>query len=243
MIYIKDDFLEQRLLDAILLDKREYQEVKTPGKSFWVKEPSSLLVDYMVNKISYIENRHIENILCFFRQAKEGQDDDWRIHNDTIIQGQQPEKALVLYISKEIKDKLNGTAFWSHKDIGDMYPGGSVDDFNNLLTEDANDVSKWDLKSVIGHKQNRLISYPCNYFHSKYPNEFKENREVLVMFYKTKKINGPYDIKQKTFKNFKSAAGKIIGNARIKNNTYERIEANRNEKQTGCGCESDSAST
>ena len=147
MIYIEDNFLEKELLETILLDKRDYQEVKTPGKSFWVKEPSELLVDYMVNKISYKENRHVENILCFFRQAKKGQDNDWRIHNDTIIQGQQPEKAIVLYISEEIKNKLNGTAFWSHKKLGDTYPGGSVNDFNKLLTSDSNDISKWDLKS------------------------------------------------------------------------------------------------
>ena len=46
-------------------------------------------------------------------------------------------------------------------------------------------LTKWNLKSVIGYKPNRLISYPCNYFHSKYPNEFK-NRIVFVMFYKIK---------------------------------------------------------
>ena len=44
--------------------------------------------------------------------------------------------------------------------------------------------SKWKLKSVIGYKPNRLLSYPCNYFHSKYPNEsWNEGRVVYVMFY------------------------------------------------------------
>jgi hypothetical protein len=56
-----------------------------------------------------------------------------------------------------------------------------------LLNEDANDLDLWDLRSIIGHKKNRLISYPCNYFHSKYPNEFIESRIVFVMFYKIKK--------------------------------------------------------
>ena len=37
MIYIEDNFLEKELLDTLLLDNRDYQEVKTPGKSFWVK--------------------------------------------------------------------------------------------------------------------------------------------------------------------------------------------------------------
>ena len=58
------------------------------------------------------------------------------------------------------------------------------EEFNRLLKEEANDKSKWNLKSIIGFKPNRLISYPCEYFHSKYPNEFKGSRVVFVMFYK-----------------------------------------------------------
>jgi len=53
-----------------------------------------------------------------------------------------------------------------------------------MLKEDAEDLKKWNVKSIIGHKKNRLLSYPCNYFHSKYPNKFKESRIVFVMFYK-----------------------------------------------------------
>ena len=49
---------------------------------------------------------------------------------------------------------------------------------------DANDKSKWKLNSVIGYKDNRLLSYPCEYFHSKYPNEYTKQRIVIVMFYK-----------------------------------------------------------
>ena len=61
------------------------------------------------------------------------------------------------------------------------------EEYDRLIKEDFNDISKWNLKSVIGYKQNRLISYPCNYFHSKYPNKsWKEGRVVLVMFYKSK---------------------------------------------------------
>ena len=45
----------------------------------------------------------------------------------------------------------------------------------------------WTLNSVIGYEQNRAISYPANYFHSKYPNKsWKSGREVFVMFYKFK---------------------------------------------------------
>jgi hypothetical protein len=38
MIYIKDDFLDINLIDLLRTNKDEFQEIKTPGKSFWVKE-------------------------------------------------------------------------------------------------------------------------------------------------------------------------------------------------------------
>jgi len=239
MIYIEDNFLEPKVLEAVLKDNRKYMEVKTPGKSFWVKEPSNDLIEYVVKKISYIEHKEVENVLCFFRQAKENQDVDWRIHNDSIIEGQQPENAIVLYLSEDNVKGLNGTAFWSHKTHGDTYKGSTEDDFNRLLINDSNDTSKWDLKTVIGHKQNRLISYPCEYFHSKYPNKFNKSREVLVMFYKTKPSTGERSV---MFRDYKKARNKIINKEFIKQKN-EGINNIRNEEQTGCGCKSDTASS
>jgi hypothetical protein len=185
MIYIEDDFLDADIINSLNNDKEEFQEVKTPGKSFWVKMPSDKFTELVCSKISKIENAVIEPILGFFREAKEGQDNDWRIHNDSIIEGQQPDRAIVLFISKEQDEGLNGTAFWEHWKHGEKLEDITQEEFDKLLIEDSNDRDKWLLKSVIGHKQNRLLSYPCNYFHSKYPNEFVNSRKVFVMFYKT----------------------------------------------------------
>ena len=85
---------------------------------------------------------------------------------------------------KSNEAKLNGTAFWKHKDYKFNYTKSSNEEFNRMLTEDSNDVTKWKLNSVIGHRDNRLLSYPSEYFHSKYPNKFKNQRVVLIMFYK-----------------------------------------------------------
>ena len=188
MIYIKDDFLPTPLYKELVNFCDEFKEVKTPGKSFWIKEPSPEFIAHFEDRLGAIEGNEVMNIIAFFREAKEGQDNEWRIHNDTIIEGQQPDRAIVLYIDSSAKG-LHGTALWEHKTYGDIYnpPEGleeKVSEFNRLLKEDANDKSKWDLKSIIGYKPNRLISYPANYFHSKYPNEFKKSRIVFVMFYK-----------------------------------------------------------
>ena len=186
MIYIKDNFLDKELFELLNKNLNNFKEIKTPGKSFWVQEPDKDFIKYVVAKLSVIENCEINNILCFFREAKQSQDNDWRIHNDTIINNQQPDRAVVLYMSDSNMDSLNGTAFWKHKNYGETYSGKGSEEFNKLLKNDSNDISKWQLKSVIGHKENRLISYPCNYFHSKYPNEFQNSRIVFVMFYKIK---------------------------------------------------------
>jgi len=185
MIYVQDDFLDAYLIKHVNNDKEIFQEIKTPGKSFWVKRPSENFTKLVCEKISKIENCVIEPILSFFREAKEGQDNDWRIHNDSIIEGKQPDRAAVLYISENNYCDLNGTAFWEHYKHGEKLEDITQEEFDKLLIEDSNDKDKWILKSVIGHKQNRLLSYPCNYFHSKYPNEFLNSRKVFVMFYKT----------------------------------------------------------
>jgi len=187
MIYIKDDFLDADIINSLNNDKEEFQEVKTPGKSFWVKMPSDNFVEMVCTKISKIENAFIEPVFSFFREAKEGQDNDWRIHNDSIIEGKQPDRAIVLFISEDGYGDLNGTAFWEHWKHGEKFENITPEEYDRLLLEDSNDRDKWLLKSVIGHKQNRLLSYPCNYFHSKYPNEFVNSRKVFVMFYKIRK--------------------------------------------------------
>lgn len=187
MIYILDNFLPKDMLDEFLSDDSEFLPYETPKKTFWAKMPSEQFNQYVIDRIEEFEGKEIKNIFSFFREAKKGQDNDWRIHNDTIIFGEQPDRAIVLFMESEENDSLNGTAFWSHKKYGDIYQEQSNEEFNRLLFEDANNKDLWNLKSVIGYKQNRLLSYPCNYFHSKYPNEFEQPRRVFVMFYQTKK--------------------------------------------------------
>tara|TARA_R110000824_G_scaffold301168_1_gene489190 strand:- start:170 stop:736 length:567 start_codon:yes stop_codon:yes gene_type:complete len=188
MIYIIDDFLDKKLFNVINNNLGNFKKISTKDKDFWTIEPSNEFIDYMVKRLSYEENADIENILSFFRESKQDQDNKWRIHNDSIIYNKQPNRALVFYLSDNNYKELNGTAFWKHKFYGDKFDESqSTEEFNRMLVEDANDLSKWELKSVIGHKKNRLLSYPCEYFHSKYPNEFIESRKVFVMFYKSTK--------------------------------------------------------
>ena len=183
MIYIQDKFLKPMIFKALLDYADNFEEIKTLGKSFWIKELPEFFPDLLARGLANIEGKDVNIIKAFIRKAEGNQDDEWRIHNDTIIEGQKPERAAVLYLESNYHE-LNGTAFWEHENYGETYIESDADEFNRMLIEDANDKSKWKLKSVIGYKPNRLLSYPCNYFHSKYPNKFKNPRKVLVIFYK-----------------------------------------------------------
>lgn len=189
MIYLKDDFLGEKViksLDKYLTDFK-CVEIGDEDKKYWIKDVPDFIEAHIIDKLEKIEKTPIKPILSFFRIATDKLDTDWRIHCDAIIGDEVPTRALVLYLSESSYDDLHGTALWQHHEFGDHLPFTqyNAETFNQLLKEDANDISKWKLKTVFGHKKNRLISYPSNYFHSKYPNKsWKEGRKVFVMFYK-----------------------------------------------------------
>ena len=190
MIYFIDDFIDKQLFQeiSIELNNNEYVEHKTPGKSFWIQEAHENFNNYVLQKLEEIEGNKLENILAFFRVSNNVVDTNWRIHSDLNIKGQNPDRALVLYISPSTMQELHGTALWEHKVYGKSLPKGTTnEEFDRMIVSEAENLDMWKLNSVVGYKENRVISYPANYFHSKYPNKsWKEGRQVFVMFYKIK---------------------------------------------------------
>ena len=190
MIYLIDNFLDKNLFKKTVneLNNNNYNEFKTPGKSFWVQEAKQEFIDNILQTLSTKEGCELECILGFFRVSTDVIDAEWRIHSDGIINDQKPDRAIVLYISPKEMQELHGTAFWDHKEYGKKQPDNiSDEDFDALLLKESGNLNNWKLNTVLGYEQNRLISYPANYFHSKYPNmAWKQGRQVFVMFYKIK---------------------------------------------------------
>ena len=191
MIYFIDDFLPSYVLDETIKDlsSQDYEEFKTPGKSFYIQVASHSFINHTCGILSEIEGNTIHPILSFFRVSNEIQDTNWRIHSDLNIEGEKPDRALVLYISPRKIDELHGTALWRHKKYGKSLPDTVTnEEFDRMILKESENLDNWTLDSVVGYEQNRAISYPANYFHSKYPNKsWKSGREVFVMFYKTNK--------------------------------------------------------
>tara|TARA_R100000278_G_scaffold28063_2_gene25450 strand:- start:7388 stop:7960 length:573 start_codon:yes stop_codon:yes gene_type:complete len=190
MIHIIDNFVDKDLFKIATdyLNKGEFLKHTVGEKNFYTQSSPDAFTNYMIGKLGVIEGRPVENILSFFRTSTPNKDTDWRIHSDLKIKGQQPDRAAVLYMSPRELEELHGTAFWEHVIYGASLPD-SVDneEYDRMIKIDANELDKWRLVSVAGYEQNRLISYPANYFHSKYPNKsWKEGRNVFVIFYKYK---------------------------------------------------------
>jgi hypothetical protein len=188
MIYIKDNFLSESSYIQLMnhLNSNKFNEVDTGEKSFWVQPSSESFNELVSFELEFIERKPVKPLLQFFRVSTDKVDTDWRIHADTIIKNEKPDRAVVLYLSESKSKDLHGTAFWSHKKMGESMPTEiSNFGFDEMLKNDSNNLDMWELKSVVGYKPNRLISYPANYFHSKYPNiSWEEGRIVYVMFYK-----------------------------------------------------------
>jgi len=188
MIYIIDDFVEKNLFKLAnqYLDENKFNKVIVGEKDFYIQDSNKDFDEYIATKLSIIEGKKIEKILSFFRVATDEIDVTWRIHSDLNINGQKPDRAVVLYLSPREKEELHGTALWEHYIYGRELPADISDqEYDRMIKIDADELEKWRLSTVVGYEENRLVSYPSSYFHSKYPNvSWEEGRKVFVMFYK-----------------------------------------------------------
>ena len=190
MIYTQDNFIDKDLFKIAgdYLSKGDFIKHTVGGKNFYTQASIPAFDDYVLAKLGRIEGKPLENILSFFRVSTNELDNSWRIHSDLNIKGQRPDRAAVLYMSPREREELHGTAFWEHDIYGSYLPSHiSDEEYDKLIKIDAEKLDRWRLVSVSGYEQNRIISYPANYFHSKYPNKsWKEGRQVYVIFYKFK---------------------------------------------------------
>mgnify|MGYP003145228980 CR=1 FL=1 len=191
MIYIIDNFIDTELFGIAkqYLDKGKFVKHTSGGKNFYIQESPATFNSYVLRKLEAIEGSEVENILSFFRVSTDQLDTSWRIHSDLNIKGDRPDRAIVLYMSPREKEELHGTALWEHQIYGRELPPAITDeDYDSMIKIDAENIDMWRLSTVIGYHQNRVVSYPASYFHSKYPNKsWAGGREVFVMFYKYKK--------------------------------------------------------
>jgi len=183
----EEDFLEyQNYLKNVAI----YKTIEADGnKKFYMTRAPYGLQEEITSVLEKVWNAKIKVILPAVRKATQYLDVNWGVHSDLYVGGEEsPEHGAVFYVSQN-ENELNGTALWRHKELGyRMSRNLPKDKVMELSDRDYNDIDKWELSSVIGGVENRLISYPSEYFHSKFPSKAwgvtqKDCRIVFVLFY------------------------------------------------------------
>jgi len=193
-IIISDNVLAPE--DFLNLKKECTENIKFEGVErgdhiYFVAETPKFLEEKILQTLQEIHQKKIDVAISFLRIANSKIDVNWRIHCDNGNVGGKfnPTHGAVFYITHD-PNNLNGTAFWKHKKFGYTCP----DHFNNQEIQnkimiDKEDPIKWDLSTIVGGVENRMVTYPAKYFHSKYPRvmpgkDTQDSRIILAMFYK-----------------------------------------------------------
>lgn len=123
----------------------------------------------------------------FFRLGTKEEAPTTYIHADNAC----AKYAVVWYLSEAPDCMVAGTAFWKHRasDKHELSESDRADaDFIKALDADGADESKWVMTGLCGQRFNRLVTYPANVFHSRYPKDAwgetaADGRIVYTAFY------------------------------------------------------------
>jgi len=166
--FIFDNVSENfEVLERRARDKCTFKSVYTDDYEFYVSEAPKLFYNEIV---PVVENAFGSEILVtknFLRLNTRYKDNGIRIHNDSTMES---EFAWILYMSDAPDDKDYGTAFFKHHIHGKSL-SFTCDLMENirLLNVDSHDLNCWEMYDLVEMKRNRLLVFPCEYFHSRYP--------------------------------------------------------------------------
>ena len=135
------------------------------GDTFHMAFSSYYLNESLYKVLEKHYNASIDPIVAFVRLNTACLDDTLRIHSDRDILGDTPSHAAVFHITDN-PEVENGTAFWKHKTHGEYLPAGVNQD-----ESEYGDISLWEFQDLAKGKENCLVTYPANRFHSRYPHQ------------------------------------------------------------------------
>ena len=182
MIIIEDNFLSEEDFKNLQDYCKQLFRVERAGAGDQWKE--FLVLDTPPAILEQLELEGHEVIFSFIRKAHADFDTDPRIHSDGIIMNKYVDVASVLYINDKEGVPRNGTAFYDHAFFGEKLPKDVKPELYNDVLRDSNVTGIWQQTDKVYAKPNRLLSYPANYFHGKFPAKIETGeRIVLVTFY------------------------------------------------------------
>jgi len=193
-IIISDNVLSSedfQLLKSYCINEAKFEAVEKGDNIYIVAKPPQEIEQKILQTLQEIYHKQIDVSISFLRIANSKIDINWRIHCDnTNVAGKfNPTHGAIFYITHD-KNNINGTAFWRHKKYGYVCPDNFTnEEIQNKIIVDREDSMKWDVSTIIGGVENRMVSYPAKYFHSKYPRvmqgkDINDSRIILALFYK-----------------------------------------------------------
>ena len=189
-IIIKDEFLGD--FDAVrdrVLAEGNFEPHQFGGHTYEGVSLVPVLDDSVRHLIEDAVGASIYLAGAFWRRAGEGDPNPTLIHTDNAAETH----AFVLYMSDPVSD-LDGTAFWRHR-ATDSYaipphPRARAIELVAAVVPDGNDETRWDMTLLARAKSNRFISFPSQYYHSRYPllcegygQDLKNSRLILAGFF------------------------------------------------------------
>lgn len=183
---IIDDFHPVAKPIAAFAKQLEYAEKEWHGhtyKGIGLGYSPELFYDMLKTYIG----RDVAPQLEYFRLGTEKDSATTYIHADSAC----AKNAAVWYLTEPPTGMVAGTAFWKHRETGkDRLDEADYLDAELLAKFDADgaDESKWIMTGLCGQKFNRLVTYPTNVFHSRYPQnawgkDASDGRIVFTSFY------------------------------------------------------------
>lgn len=149
------------------------------GDTLRLAKPDPLIVDFILKEISKSLCMKLRVIISFARLNHNNVNNTFRVHSDTLIEGEKPDIAAVFYFDTVVN---TGTALFKHPEYGLINGNPS----QSLIFKD-NEL--WEPYLKYESKANSAFIYNADLYHGRYPWEAygtsqKDGRIVLVMFLK-----------------------------------------------------------
>ena len=196
-IQIHDDFLPSdtfhELKDFIVDNPDALFEYPLDEEvSMLVSEVPESFKQVIIKTLEEKEGTPVEPITMYYRVNTSDFDTKDRIHCDLDVQGVEPKRAGVLYLTQpspnDSRQVSDGTAFWLEHG-GENHFDHDID-YHDCVLNSPGAFNFW-LDFVVSARYNRMLTYPARYFHSRYPakawgereGNLDEARIVVVVFY------------------------------------------------------------
>tara|TARA_R100000664_G_scaffold8968_1_gene14776 strand:- start:4834 stop:5385 length:552 start_codon:yes stop_codon:yes gene_type:complete len=179
-IIVQDNFLPNYSELKRYSRKVEIKEQLYGNKIFNVGViPSYLQIPFYDKIQNDFFSKKIKPTICYFRLSTPDLDNDIRIHTD-----QNHCDYIGIIFLTESNNDIDGTAFWEHPIHGNyLYDKAKPKEIDNIIEYEGKDETMWRLDNVISARENRLIMYKSNMFHSRYPFKPTYDRMAAVFFW------------------------------------------------------------